>query len=545
MSNAGQQTQDPAGSTHTPNPAGTAHIHGSQTAPYPPGYGPPPPLPGNRPTDQPQYAPPPGPPPGHAQAQAQPGQGYAPPPGPPPTQIYAPPSVPPPQFQGQVQAQGQGQGQGQDQGYAPPPGPPQSYATRDAPPAPQGYPTTAGGGGAAPQFPQPPPAFPAAPQGYGTHPPPQALYGGGGQYPPTTGPPPVPAQKLPLVYLGATIPDPNAPPTPHGVTKVPGYNPAKDAEAIKKAVKGFGTDDVALISTLVKIPVLQMDALAEYYVAKTGKRLIDVLDSETSSYFGMGIHALATGPLAWDAELVKKALAGAGTNEALITELVLGRPSAEVRMLVGAYRWRYGRDLAEGIRGDLSGAVGRLFLMALSANPPPDTAPVDQALVNVDVEELYKAGQGKAGTDEIKFCEILIGRSRTHLSAVIGAYGNKYRSLTKVIKAEFSGHLRTSLLHIVEGAKPKRVSQGYGVWRDAKLIDKAMVGLGTRDTELVWRVVRGHWDPTRMEAIKAAYQQRTRKTLEARVASETSGSYKKLMVAIVSGAGLGAVMSKK
>lgn len=41
-----------------------------------------------------------------------------------------------------------------------------------------------------------------------------------------------------------------------------------------------------MISTLVKIPVLQMDALAEHYVAKTGKRLIDVLDSETSSYFG-------------------------------------------------------------------------------------------------------------------------------------------------------------------------------------------------------------------------------------------------------------------
>jgi hypothetical protein len=29
------------------------------------------------------------------------------------------------------------------------------------------------------------------------------------------------------------------------VTKVPGYDPSKDAEAIKKATKGFGTDDAA------------------------------------------------------------------------------------------------------------------------------------------------------------------------------------------------------------------------------------------------------------------------------------------------------------
>jgi hypothetical protein len=41
-----------------------------------------------------------------------------------------------------------------------------------------------------------------------------------------------------------------------------------------------------VISTLVKIPALQMDALTEFYVAKHVKRLIDVLDSETGGSFG-------------------------------------------------------------------------------------------------------------------------------------------------------------------------------------------------------------------------------------------------------------------
>jgi len=36
-----------------------------------------------------------------------------------------------------------------------------------------------------------------------------------------------------------------------------------------------------------------------------------------------------------------------------------------------------------------------------------------------------------------------------------------------------------------------------------------------------------------MEAIKQAYMQRYRKTLESRVSGETSGSYKKLMVALI------------
>ena len=47
------------------------------------------------------------------------------------------------------------------------------------------------------------------------------------------------------------------------------------------------------------------------------------------------------------------------------------------------------------------------------------------------------------------------------------------------------------------------------------------------------RLVRAHWNPSRLEAIKTAYKQRYGKTLEARVKGETSGDYQKLLVAIV------------
>jgi Annexin len=47
------------------------------------------------------------------------------------------------------------------------------------------------------------------------------------------------------------------------------------------------------------------------------------------------------------------------------------------------------------------------------------------------------------------------------------------------------------------------------------------------------RLVRAHWNPSRLEAIKSAYKQRYGKPLEARVKGETSGDYQKLLVAIV------------
>jgi len=332
--------------------------------------------------------------------------------------------------------------------------------------------------------------------------------------------------------MGLILPNPLAPPLPYGVPKVAGYDPSHDAEAIRKATKGFGTDDELLIRTLTNIPILHMDALADYYVAKHGKRLVDLLDSETSSYFGMGIHALAIGPLAWDIELLNKSMKGAGTNEELLTELVLGRSSEDIFRLATGYKHRYGVDLAVQLKGDLSGTTEKMFLIALNARKPLDSYPVDHNLVARDINALYVAGQGKKfGKDESVFFDVILTRSTSHLSLVIAGYGQQYRSLTKVIKSEFSGHMRDSLLYVVEGAKPKR--DGKGIWRDAKLIDKAMAGFGTRDEQLVWRIVRASWNRAHMAAVKEAYQRRTGKRLAERVGKETSGSYKKLMLSLV------------
>lgn len=62
-----------------------------------------------------------------------------------------------------------------------------------------------------------------------------------------------------------------------------------------------------------------------------------------------------------------------------------------------------------------------------------------------------------------------------------------------------------------------------------------MAGLGTKDTQLIYRLVRAHWDALRMEAVKDAYQRRYKKSLESRVKGETSGLYRDLLVALVKG----------
>lgn len=91
--------------------------------------------------------------------------------------------------------------------------------------------------------------------------------------------------------------------------------------------------------------------------------------------------------------------------------------------------------------------------------------------------------------------------------------------------------MEAALLFILHGVKPKR--DGQGIWRDAKLLEKAMAGFGTKDTQLVYRLVRAYWNPARMEGIKDAYQRRYNKPLLNRVKGETSGAYQKLLMSII------------
>lgn len=57
--------------------------------------------------------------------------------------------------------------------------------------------------------------------------------------------------------------------------------------------------------------------------------------------------------------LAHKALVGLGTNEMLLTELILGRSANEIRLLIEGYRIEYGKDLVSVVMSDFSGKTER------------------------------------------------------------------------------------------------------------------------------------------------------------------------------------------
>ncbi|RSH86597.1 uncharacterized protein EHS24_004866 [Apiotrichum porosum] len=162
--------------------------------------------------------------------------------------------------------------------------------------APQGqqqYGQPAGGYGAPPQqqYGAPPPQ-----QQYGAPPaqqyggaPPQQQYGAPPQQhqqqfgaPPTAyGQPPQPAPGFGPRFLGVPIP---APPPAPPLANLQGYNPQFDAERIRKATKGFGTDERTLVDTLAPLDAFQVDVLSRTFEQTVGRSLKLTLEKELSGW---------------------------------------------------------------------------------------------------------------------------------------------------------------------------------------------------------------------------------------------------------------------
>ncbi|KAI5862080.1 hypothetical protein GGS23DRAFT_572558 [Durotheca rogersii] len=449
--------------------------------------------------------------------------------------------------------------------YPPPNGqypPPQGYPPpQNSYPPPQGsYPPPQGSyppqppAGYNPYYPQPP-ASPYSPQGaypppppYGTRPPNQGYGPPAGPPPGQYGAPPIsPAQQgyhyppqsvvnaASPVELPAAVPPgppagpsggpPTAPSLGYGPPQMLQWDARPDAEALRTAMKGFGTDEKVLIRVLSTKDPLQVEELKAVYFRTFGRSLEKDIMSETRGWFEEGLVALVRGPLMHDVHLLHSAMDGPGTKEKVLNDVLLSRSNADLRAIKSMYQQTFRRSLESDLKGDLSMKTERHFMIVLGANRAEDSAPVVAQAVDQDVIELYRATEGRVGTDEMMVCSILSTRNDNQIRAINYSYEQKFkRRLEDVIKKEFSGHMEDALLFQLRNAVDKYMHA-------AKLLEDSMAGMGTKDHLLVSRVVRYHWDRQTLANVKGAYHKRYGRSLSGRIKGETSGDYERLMLA--------------
>uniref|UniRef100_A0A8C6WQC6 Annexin n=1 Tax=Neogobius melanostomus TaxID=47308 RepID=A0A8C6WQC6_9GOBI len=307
----------------------------------------------------------------------------------------------------------------------------------------------------------------------------------------------------------------------------PGADPLRDVEVLRKAMKGFGTDENAIIELLGNRTIKQRVPMVAAYKTTYGKDLFKDLKSELTGNFEALVVAMLMTPTKLDAAEIREAIKGAGTDEACLIEILSSRSNAEILEISKLYKSDYGKTLEDAISSDTSGHFRRL-LISLSQGNRDERETVDISLAKQDAQKLYAAGENKTGTDESQFNATLCARSKPHLRAVFHEYQQMCgRDIEKSICREMSGNVESGMVAVVKCIKN---TAAYF----AERLHKAMaVRAGTKDRTLIRIMVsRSEVD---MLDIRQEYLKLYGKSLYTHISGDTSGDYKKMLLKLCGG----------
>ena len=295
----------------------------------------------------------------------------------------------------------------------------------------------------------------------------------------------------------------------------------KDAEDLRKAMKGFGTDEAALIKICANRTNSQRQQIKAAYKATFGRDLISDLKSELHGKFEDAMVALFADPIEYDADQLREAMKGLGTNEDTLIEIIASRPPHILKAVKDRYQQKYQRDLETDVKKETSGTLRHLLIALLQCNRSVNSSPNIARCAEI-AQEIHQAGEAKIGTDESVFNKYFCTLSPMELACVAQQYHKLTgHTILQAIDKEFSGDSKKALRTIVYATLSP--SEYF-----ATRVNDAIKGWGTKDHLLIRILITR--DEIDMPQIKQYYKQLFGKDMVQAVKSDISGDYQKLMI---------------
>jgi hypothetical protein len=297
-------------------------------------------------------------------------------------------------------------------------------------------------------------------------------------------------------------------------------------EKIRKATKGWGTDEDALINELADEPADIRVQMYHCYKKKYDTEVHKVMKSELGSgKLGMAMQLLSLPLDMAEAMILHGAMKGIGTKERLIWPVLCGRTNKEITKLKATYFSMYSKDVSIQLAGELSGDFERMIFWCLQGlEKEYDEDYFTDEKAKEDAIAFHKAGAGKFGTDEHSLFKIICESPKEHLEKVNAVYTDKYEiTLLGSLKKELSGDVGLACQYAV-GMKLKPYITA------AKHIAKTCEGFGTDELGLTCAILRYQ---SIMGPVEAAHVEEYGKTIKARIEEEVGGKYKKLLTKMV------------
>lgn len=199
-------------------------------------------------------------------------------------------------------------------------------------------------------------------------------------------------------------------------------------------MKGFGTDEDALINVLCKRTSEQRLEIAEAFKKAYGKTLAEKIKSETSGKFETLMLALLTPLPDFYCRELKKPLSA----KKILVEVLCSLYNCEIEDVKECYSQTYGQDLEAAILGDGDSNTFQALMVALCAADRDEGGDVDIDAAKEDANNLIE--RDDVFEHEGIFYEMLRHRNVDQIRTVFREYQiMRGKSFLKLIKKTFGG----------------------------------------------------------------------------------------------------------
>lgn len=311
-------------------------------------------------------------------------------------------------------------------------------------------------------------------------------------------------------------------------TKVPTVSPAlpfmdnADVEALRKAMKGMGTDEEAIINILAHRTSYQRQIIKETYKEVHNRSLDDDLKSDLSGHFEDVMIALMTPMPLYMAQTLHKAIRGKHHNT--LIEILCTRDRISIANIKKSYMEEYGTELSDDLN-KLSNVRFRQFLIAMITEERSEVTD-DMETAKLLQQQLFDAARDHSNiTVEDEMMRILTKYSYPMLRLAFWEYFNVHdEEYQNVIETKFPEELKDVMKTVYVSIMSPPIFF-------AKELNSAIAGAGTDDPKLIRLVVsRVEID---MGNIKEEYEKLYNKSLEVAIKGDTSGDYKQVLLALI------------
>lgn len=295
-------------------------------------------------------------------------------------------------------------------------------------------------------------------------------------------------------------------------------NFAADADVLHKAMHGMGTDEKALIGIIGSRSRADLHQIDQAYRVQFGNPLAHRIAGDTSGNFKQSLVNVVQTPDLTDAMYLHQSMAGAGTDESLLNEIMATRTAEEMEAIKMTYIEKYHSGLEKAIKGDTGGKYESLLLARLNINRArmPEAQPVNLDHAAADAQRIHDS------PSDATFNQTIAVGNELHNLAVKSIFEQRYgTTLASHIKKKCSGHHEDLLLMLIV----PRVEVLSGI------AYASMKGLGTDEEKLV-RVITTRYGVD-LSAMKQFYSQKYGKSLFDHVKSEVSGNFGALLLELI------------